>query len=72
MTQIGIYGEEDQMTTQDMFQIAMHQSAEDIGCSTGDFLSDRNTVVPFKLGSKAKAVDGEIRHPNSKIHSTYR
>ena len=42
------------MTTQDLFRIAMHQSAEDIGCSTEDFLSDRNTVVPFQLGSKAK------------------
>ena len=42
------------MTTQDMFRIAMDQSAEDIGCDAEDFLLDRNIVVPFKLGSKAK------------------
>ena len=42
------------MTTQDMLRIAMNQSAEDIGCSTDDFLSPHNIVVPFKLGSKAK------------------
>ena len=42
------------MTTQDMLRIAMNQSAEDIGCIAEDFLSDRNIVVPFKLGSMAK------------------
>ena len=42
------------MTTQDMFRIAMEQSAEDVGCSAEDFLSDRNIVVPFRLGVKAK------------------
>lgn len=42
------------MTTQDMFRIAMSQSAEDIGCGAEDFLSDRNIVVPFRLGSRAK------------------
>ena len=42
------------MTTRDMVRIAMEQSAEDIGCSAEDFLSDRNIVVPFKLGAKAK------------------
>ena len=42
------------MTSQDMFWIAMNQSAEDIGCNAEDFLLDRNIVVPFKFGSKAK------------------
>ena len=42
------------MTTQDIIRIAMSQSAEDIGCEAEDFLSDRNIVVPFKLGSRAK------------------
>ena len=30
------------MTNRDMLRIAMEQSAEDIGCAAGDFLSDRN------------------------------
>lgn len=42
------------MTTRDMFRIAMRQSAEDLGCSAEDFLSDHNIVVPFKLGPHAK------------------
>ena len=42
------------MTSKDMFWIAMDQSAEDIGCNAEDFLLDRNIVVPFKFGSKAK------------------
>ncbi len=44
----------EKMTTQDMLRIAMQQSAEDMGCSAEAFLLDRNIVVPFKLGSKAK------------------
>ena len=42
------------MTTWDMLRIAMEQSAEDIGCRADDFLLDRNIVVPFRLGEKAK------------------
>jgi len=42
------------MTTRDMVRIAMEQSAEDVGCSAEDFRSDRNIVVPFRLGIKAK------------------
>ena len=42
------------MTDRDMLQIAMEQSAEDMGCVATDFLSDKNIVVPFNLGSKAK------------------
>ena len=42
------------MTNRDMLRIAMEQSAEDMGCSAADFLSDKNVVVPFQLGAKAK------------------
>ena len=42
------------MTDQDMLRIAMDQSAEDMGCAAADFLSDRNIVVPFRLGARAK------------------
>ena len=42
------------MTNQEMLRIAMRQSAEDVGCSAEDFLLDRNIVIPFKLGPKAK------------------
>lgn len=42
------------MTNRDMLRIAMKQSAEDMGCRAEDFLSDRNMVVPFHLGPKAK------------------
>ena len=37
-----------------MLQIAMQQSADDIGCTMEDFFSDRNMIVPFKPGSNAK------------------
>ena len=42
------------MTDRDMLRIAMEQSAEDMGCEAADFLSDKNVVVPFRLGAKAK------------------
>ena len=42
------------MTSRDMLRIAMEQSAEDVGCEAADFLSDKNVVVPFRLGAKAK------------------
>ena len=42
------------MTNRDMLRIAMEQSAEDMGCGAEDFLSDKNRVVPFRLGAKAK------------------
>ena len=42
------------MTYRDMLRIAMEQSAEDMGCGAAAFLSDRNMVVPFRLGAKAK------------------
>ena len=43
------------MTNKDVLQIAMQQSAEDIGCSAEDFLANDNRIVPFKLGGNAKA-----------------
>ena len=42
------------MTNKQMLEIALRQSAEDNGCSAEDFLSDKNVVVPFKLGEKAR------------------
>ena len=42
------------MTNHDMLETAMRQSAEDIGCDSGDFLKNENVVVPFRLGGKAR------------------
>ena len=44
----------EKLGNKDLLQIAMQQSAEDIGCLAEDFLSDKNRVVPFKLGMNAK------------------
>ena len=38
------------MNYKEMLQIAMEQSAQDIGCKAEDFLSDKNVIVPFKMG----------------------
>lgn len=43
------------MTSKEMFQIAIAQSAEDVGCKADDFLADTNIVVPFQLGTNAKS-----------------
>ena len=42
------------LTNKEILQIAMEQSAEDIGCRAEDFLADENKVVPFRLGTNAK------------------
>ena len=42
------------MTNKKILEIAMEQSAEDIGCGKDDFLSDTNIVVPFSLGKNAR------------------
>ena len=42
------------MNNDELLEIAMQQSAEDIGCAPTDFLLKSNIVVPLKLGSKAK------------------
>ena len=42
------------MTNSEIKEIALRQSAEDIGCRARDFLSDKNVVVPFRLGRNAR------------------
>lgn len=42
------------MITREILQIAMEQSAEDIGCKAEDFLKSGNVIVPFRLGEKAR------------------
>lgn len=42
------------MTNQNLLQIAMKQSAEDIGCKADDFLISDNVTVPFHLGANAR------------------
>jgi len=37
-----------------MLEIAMRQSAEDIGCACADFTRNENVVVPFRLGENAR------------------
>ena len=41
-------------TTKEVFDIAVKQSAEDIGCKAEDFMSAGNKIVPFRLGKNAK------------------
>ena len=36
------------MTNREMLEIAMQQSAEDIGCRTEDLKTDKNVLVPLK------------------------
>ncbi|MCR5671490.1 MAG: GNAT family N-acetyltransferase [Butyrivibrio sp.] len=42
------------MTNKEIKEIALRQSAEDIGCKAHDFLSNKNVVVPFCLGKNAR------------------
>lgn len=42
------------MTNREMLQIAMRQSAEDMGCCEEDFKANRNIVSPLKLGKDAR------------------
>ena len=42
------------MTNEEILEIALRQSAEDIGCGYRDFLSERNVIVPFRLGKHAR------------------
>ncbi len=42
------------MTNGEIKEIALRQSAEDIGCQAHDFLFDKNVVVPFCLGKNAR------------------
>ena len=43
------------ITNKEILNVAMRQSAEDLGCSPDDFLKTSNVIVPFKLGEKAKS-----------------
>ncbi len=42
------------MTNREIKEIALRQSAEDIGSQAGDFLSDKNVVIPFCPGGNAR------------------
>ena len=42
------------MTNRRILQIAMEQSAEDIGCRPEDFLLSENVTVPFHMGAGAR------------------
>ena len=42
------------MNNSEIKEIALKQSAEDIGCQAHDFLSDKNVIVPFCLGKNAR------------------
>lgn len=42
------------MTNREIIEIAMRQSAEDMGCREEDFLADRNIIRPLKLGKNAR------------------
>ena len=42
------------MTNRDMLETAMKQSAEDMGCTAGDFLSGENVIVPFHPGANIR------------------
>ena len=42
------------LSQKEIWQIAMEQSAEDLGCNVEDFLLQKNVIVPFKLGENAR------------------
>lgn len=42
------------MTNREMMEIAMRQSAEDMGCREEDFKTNRNVVFPLELGKNAR------------------
>ena len=42
------------MTNETILETALEQSAEDIGCRPEDFLSDKNIIVPFRMGENAR------------------
>ena len=42
------------MTNRKMMEIAMRQSAEDIGCCAEAFKSDKNVILDFRLGKNAR------------------
>ena len=42
------------MTNEDIYRIALAQSAEDIGCRPNDFIRDENVIVPLSMGEKSR------------------
>lgn len=42
------------MTNREMIEIAMRQSAEDLGCREADLAAGRNVAVPLKMGKNAR------------------
>lgn len=42
------------MTNREMMEIAMRQSAEDMGCHEEDFKEDKNVIRPLKMGRNAR------------------
>lgn len=42
------------MTNREMMEIAMRQSAEDMGCCENDFKINKNVIVTLKLGKNAR------------------
>ena len=42
------------ITNKEILRIALEQSAADLGCKVEDFISDKNVLVPLKLGPNAK------------------
>ncbi len=42
------------MITEEILQIAMEQSAEEMNCKMEDFMKNQNVIVPFCLGKKAR------------------
>ena len=48
------------MTDKEILQIAMEQSAEDIGCKAEDFTKTENVICKYHMGEKARKY---IKHP---------
>lgn len=42
------------LSQEEIWKIAIEQSAEDLGCKADDFLSKENVIVPYKLGVNAR------------------
>lgn len=56
------------MTNREILEIAMKQSAEDIGCAPEDFLSKKNIIKPLCLGRNARMY---LRKPISCDFNSY-
>ncbi len=56
------------MTNREILQVAMEQSARDLGCGAADFLAGENKVFPWRLGPEAKKY---YKEPTSGILLSY-